>query len=176
MMMTRTSLHRFALAFFACLVVVSLWPREVFAADEFGNIVHHIEARYNVHRNYRFLMGFAGLAVKARHGSGVKDLKIALFENQHFLQSAPDSELDELVQAAGKSGWQPLVKSCSRHSSEHTYIYAKTEGKDLKLLIVNVDPAEAEVVQVKVDPSKLEEFVNDHGRHGSKRSGEMAFN
>ncbi len=174
--MTRTSLRRFAIAFFACSVIFSLWPSDVFADDDFGNIVHHIEVRYNVHRNYRFLMGFSGLAVKVWHGSGVKDVKIALFENQHFLQSAFDSELDELVQAAGKSGWQPLVKSYSRRRGEHSYIYAKTEGKDLKLLIVNEEPAEAEVVQVKLDPSKLEEFVNDHGRHGPKRSGDVAFN
>jgi hypothetical protein len=175
-MMTRTSLRRFALAFFICCVIFSLWPRDVFAADEFGSIVRHIEARYKVHRNYRFLMGFAGLAVKAWRGSGVKDVKIALFENQHFWQSASDRELDELVQTAGKSGWQPLVKSYSRRRAEHSYIYARTEGKDLKLLIVNVQPDEAEVVQVKVDPSKLEEFVNDHDRHGPKRSGDMAFN
>jgi hypothetical protein len=178
--MTRTRLNRLAAFFFTCCVVVTLWPRAVFAGDDFNNIVRHIESQYHVHRSYPFLIGLAGLVAQAWPGTGVKDVKIALFEDQHLLQTASDSELDELVQAAGNSGWQPLVKSYSRRSGDHSYIYAKPEGRYLSLLIVNVEPSEAEVVQVKIDPSKLEEFLNDrsvrtHGGH-KHHSQEMEFN
>jgi hypothetical protein len=172
-MMTRTSLHRFATAFFACCVLVAAWPHEVFAADDFGNIVRYIESRYHVHRNYPFLMSLAGLAAKAWPGTGVRDVKIALFEDQSFPQSTSDRELDELVQAAGNSGWQPLVKSFSKRTGDHSYIYAKPEGRNLSLLIVNVEPSEAEVVQVKIDPKQLEKFINEHD-HGPRGRGEMA--
>jgi hypothetical protein len=169
--MTRTRLNRLAAVFFTCCVVVTLWPRDVFASDDFSNIVRYIESQYHVRRNYPFLMGLAGMAARAWPGAGVKDVKIALFEDQHLLQTASDRELDELVQAVGNSGWQPLVKSFSRRSGDHSYIYAKPEGRYLSLLIVNVEPSEAEIVQVKVDPSKLEEFINDHsGRaHGGHK-------
>jgi hypothetical protein len=177
--MTRTSLHRLAVAFFTFCVIVTLWPREVFASDDFNSIVHYIETQYHVHRNYPFLMGLAGMAARAWPGAGVKDVKIALFEDQQVLHTTSDRELDELIQAAGNSGWQPLVKSFSRRSGDHSYIYAKPEGRYLSLLIVNVEPSEAEVVQVKVDPNKLEEFINDHsGRthNGHKhQSHEMEF-
>jgi hypothetical protein len=171
--MTRTRLNGFTVAFFTCCVVVTLWPRDVFASDDFGNIVHHIEARYHVHRNYPFLMGLAGFAAKSWPGIGVKDVKIALFEDQHLLECASDRELDELVQVAGSSGWQPLVKSFSRRSGDHSYIYAKPEGRYLSLLIVNVEPSEAEVVQVKIDPRRLEKFIDEHQAHGSRKSGDM---
>ncbi|HEY6304969.1 MAG TPA: hypothetical protein VI488_00755 [Candidatus Angelobacter sp.] len=146
------------------------------AQDDFGNIVHHIESRYHVHRNYPFLMALAGAAVKAWQGTGVKDLKIAIFEDQHLLQTATDRELDQLMQEAGNSRWQPMVKSFDRRCGQHSYIYAKSEGRDLKLLIVNVEPSEAQVVQVRVDPSKLDEFLNEHTSHGPRKSADMAFN
>ncbi len=162
-----------------CALLVLLWAGTGTASaqnDDFERIVHHIESRYHAHRNYAFLMALAGLTVKAWQGSGVKDLKIAYFEDQQVLQSASDRELDELVQAVGHSGWQPMVKSVSRRHGNHVYIYASTEGKDLRLLIVNVEPNEAELVQVKLDPRKLDEFLNDHTRQGPKGSGELAFN
>lgn len=144
--------------------------------DDFERIVRHIESRYHAHRNYPLLMAFAGMTVKVWQGSGVKDLKIALFEDQQVLQSVSDHEVDQLVQAAGDSGWQTLVKSVSRRSGDHVYIYAKTEGKGLRLLVVNVEPGESEVVQVKIDPRKLEEFVKEHSGHGPRKSGDLAFN
>jgi hypothetical protein len=106
----------------------------------------------------------------------VKDVKIALFEDQQVLRSASDREMDELIEEAGDSGWQPLVKSASRRSGNHVYIYARTEGTDLRMLVVNVEPNEAEVVEVKLDPRKLDEFVNQHCRRDSKPPRELAFN
>jgi hypothetical protein len=173
--MTRTRLNRLAVIFFTGCTVVAIWPRAVFANDDFGNIVRYIESEYHVHRNYPFLMGLAGLAARTWPGTGVKDVKIALFENQHLLQTASDRDLDELVQTAGNSGWQPLIKSFSRHSGDHSYIYAKPEGKYLTLLVVNVEPSEAEVVEVKIDPKELEQFINEHNGHGPRKSHDMSF-
>ena len=119
-----------------------LWPVQQAAAagDDFGNIVHQIEAEYHVHRNYRFLMAFA---------------------DQHLFADQPDTRLDEIVQAASKSGWHPLVRSYSRRTDEHSYIYVQGETKNLKLLIVSVEPDEAFVAQVKIDADKLSNFVNE---------------
>ncbi|MBZ5531028.1 MAG: hypothetical protein LAO20_06325 [Acidobacteriia bacterium] len=141
--------------------------------DDFGNIVHHIEARYQVHRNHRFILGVAGLAVKVWHVAGVKNVKIALFENQRLRNSGMDKELDEIVQRAGGNGWQPMVRSYSRRSGEHTFIYAKDTGagknEDLQLLVVSVQPSEAVVVQVKVNPDKLFQVIDGDNVFSSGR-------
>jgi hypothetical protein len=149
-----------------CTVFFFLWAGSgtVFAADDFSNMVHCIESRYHAHRDLRFLMSFAGLAAKAWPGSGVRGVKIALFEDQRLFQSAPDREIEELIQSMGDSDWQPMVKSVSMRDGERTYVYVKTAGKDFKLLVVNVEANEAVVVEARLDSHKLETYLGDHSR------------
>ncbi|HET8891084.1 MAG TPA: hypothetical protein VFQ41_19425 [Candidatus Angelobacter sp.] len=149
---------------FALLVAALVAPTQnAFAGDDFGKIVHHIEANYHVHRQHRWVMGLAGFTVKFWHIAGVKSLKGAIFENQPFVNAASDTRFDEVVRAAMDSGWQPMVQSWDRHTGERTYIYAQEvsskKGKDLKLLVVNLESNEAVVLQVKVDPQKLNAFI-----------------
>jgi hypothetical protein len=146
------------------------------AEDDFGGIVHHIETEYHVHRNYRFFMAFAGIAVKLSHFAGVKSCKMAIFENQHLLGAASDAQLDGIVQSTGKSGWQPLIKNFSRRSGERNYIYAQSSGKDLKLLMISVEPDEAVVAQLKIDANKLSQFIKDHseGQRDRRRADAAA--
>lgn len=174
-----SKLNIFAVVFFTSCVALSFGPDIVYA-DDFGRIVHHIEANYHVHRNYRFLTGCAGMVVRFWHVGGVKNLKLAYYENQHLSGTDTDRELDEIVTRASQSGWRPMVRSVSRRTGEHVYIYAQDAGNDLKLLVVNVEPNEAEVIQVKVDPKRLEEFIaeNTHhsGHHGHETmDGMMSF-
>ena len=144
-----------------------------FAKDDFGQIVKHIEVTYHVHRQHRWVMGMAGFVVKFWHVAGVKNFKGAIFENQPFVNAASDTRFDEVVRAAMNSGWQPMVQSWDRRSGERTYIYAQDLGKDLKVLVVNLESDEAVVIQVKVDPNKLDEFVREAGvgRHHEPRKG-----
>jgi hypothetical protein len=171
-----TKLNLFAVVFFSGCVALSLAPDLVYA-DDFGRIVHHIEASYHVHRNYRFLFGFAGMVVRCWHVAGVKSMKMAYFENQHLDGTDTDKKLDEIVARAGRSGWQPMVRSASHRTGEHVYIYSQNTGQDLKLLVVNVEPNEAEVIQVKLDPKRLEEFIDEnvHDHRHSEMNGAMTF-
>jgi hypothetical protein len=161
-----SKLNIFTAIFLMGCIALGLKP-EVVYADDFGRIVHHIEASYHVHRNHRFLMGCAGMIVRFWHIGGVKSIKLAVFEDQHLDGTDTDAKLDQVVQRASQSGWQPTVRSYSRHSGEHTYIYAQAAGKDLKLLLVSVEPNEAVVMQVKVDPEKLGEFLDQNVGHSS---------
>jgi len=164
--MTTTRCKRIT-AMVAAVAILAVLPSQA-RADDFGKIVHSIELNYHVHRNHRWVMGFAGFLVKCTGGfAGVKSFKGALFENQHLSGSDPDSSLDEVVQSAGEHGWQPVVKSYSRRHNEHHYIYARQEGKDLKVLIVSVEPSEAVVVQVKVNPDRLASLIEE--REGGRR-------
>lgn len=161
--MTRNGANRLAAAF--CLFSMLLWlrPQQAYA-DDFGKIVEHIEARYHVHQQQNLLFHLAGAVAHMGHFAGVKDFKIALFEDERLAQTADDTKIDEIVQSSIQSGFRPLVQSYSRHSGEHTYIYAQAGGTDLKLLIVNLEPGEAAVVQMTVNPDKLYEVIrNPHG-------------
>ena len=126
----------------------------------FKNVVHHIESRYHVHHKYGFLMGFAGLVVKVSHVGGVKSFKAAIFENARLVNTGSDTEFDETVRAALDQGWQPVVQVVSKRDGQRSYIYAQPAGKDLKLLLATLEPTEAVVMQVKIDPDKLDEFLD----------------
>lgn len=171
-----TKLNIFAVVFFAACVTIGLGSDFLYA-DDFGRIVHHIEASYHVHQSHRFAMGFAGLMMKFWHGAGVKSFKGAIFEDQHLDGTDTDTKLDEIVARASRSGWRPMVRSFSRRTGEHTYIYAQNAdggaGKDLKLLVVSVEQNEAAVIQVKLDPDRLEQFIEDNA-HSSGRHGHSA--
>lgn len=148
----------------ACGVIIATLAapaQNAFAKDDFGKIVHHIEANYHVHRQHRWVMGLAGFTVKVWHVAGVKSFKGAIFENQPFVNAASDTRFDEVVRAAMDSGWQPLVQSWDRHTGERTYIYAQDLGKDMKVLVVSLESNEAVVLQVKVDPNKLNDFIEE---------------
>jgi hypothetical protein len=144
-------------------------PPRAAAKDDFGKIVQHIETQYHVHRQHRFIMGLAGFTVKFWHFAGVKSLKGAIFENQPFVNAASDTRFDEVVRAAMESGWQPLVQEYDRHSGERTYIYAQYLGKDLKVLVVSLESNEAVVLQVRVDPKKLNDFIEESGAGRNRR-------
>ena len=67
-----------------------------------------------------------------------------------------------------------MVRSYSRRTGEHSFIYARNDGKDLKLLIVNVQPNEAAVIQVKLDPEKFEKFIDENAIGGTHRQRSRA--
>ena len=164
---------------FVCGLIIALLAapaQNAFAKDDFGRIVHHIEENYHVHRQHRFVIGMAGFVVKFWHFAGVKNLKAAIFENQRFTNAPSDTRFDELVRAAMDSGWQPLVQSWDRHTGERTYVYAQEvsskKGSDMKLLVVSLESNEAVVLQVKVDPKKLNDFIEETsaGHHRNRRA------
>jgi len=167
-----------------CAIAAALFavPNQAFAKDDFGRIVQHIETNYHVHRQHRWVMGLAGFTVKFWHFAGVKSLKGAIFENQRFVNTVSDTRFDEVVRAAMDSGWQPMVQSWDRHSGERAYVYAQDLGKDIKLLVVNLEPNEAVVLQVKVDPKKLSDFIQEassgrgHRDHAMPREEEQPAN
>jgi hypothetical protein len=169
---------RFSLTILSVATVAILFaaPQPAFAKDDFGKIVHHIEANYHTRRHYRFVMGLAGFTFKVSHFAGVKSFKGAIFENSEFAASGSDTRFDQVIRAAMDSGWQPMVQSYDRRSGERTYIYAQDLGKDMRLLVVNLEPTEAVVIQVKVDPNKLSDFVNEasagHGRRNQPAPAE----
>ena len=165
----------FSLAMGLLVAAALLAPQQAFAEDDFGRIVKHIETQYHVHRQHRFVMGMAGFVVRVWHVAGVKNLKGAIFEDQQFANTGSDTRFDEIVRAALDSGWQPMIQTWDRRSGEHTFIYAQNIyaqnlGRDMKLLVVNLEPSEAVVLQVKIDPVKLSDFVSEAGmghRHNS---------
>lgn len=159
------------------LAVVSA-PKPAHARDkEFGVLVHYVESHYHAHRQYRFLMGFASLTVNIVRPYGVKGVKLALWENGKFKPDKDDVDFPAVVKAGLAEGWQPMVRVWSRRDGERTVIFAKPDGKDMKLLVATVDQEDAVVIEVKINPEKLSRCIDEwsrddrHDHHGEKNNG-----
>jgi hypothetical protein len=134
----------------------------VFAGDdEFDAIANHIMATYGGKRVRIPFLGLANFAVKIIRPAGVKNFKLATFEQL----STPDPDLDnrfgDAVRQVLSKDWRPLVRVRSRRSNEHTLIYAREAGKDLKLMIVTLEPREATLIRVKLDPRTLAKWMEN---------------
>jgi hypothetical protein len=145
--------------FLMCLLVLCI-PVTSFAADPFKLIVKAIEQEYGV--RHQGIPWVARVVMKpVLWGSGVSGLKLAEWENVSFAGEGSHDRLVAVIERTVGPEWQQVVRSRSRREGESTYIYVRATDAKLTMLIVNVEPAEAEVVQVNLSPKQLEQWMED---------------
>lgn len=128
--------------------------------DEFSLLVRHIESHYHTRHTHGFILGFASLVVQFGRPHGVKNLKLAIFENQDFSADGNDLGFDDVVRQCLQQGWHLMVQVDSRRNGSRTYIFARDLGKDIKFLIATIDHRDAVVLQIRFDPEKLDRDIN----------------
>jgi hypothetical protein len=165
----RVGLMRAGVAAALSLVVAAGATRPAEAGDrEFDAVVRRIETTYKTKRVRVPLTGLARLAVRIARPEGVKSFKLAAFENL----SAPDpieaARLGEVLRNSLDAAWRPLARVRSRGGGEQTFVYLREDGRDVRLMVVSVEPAEATVVRVRVGRETLARWMNDPGRAGIK--------
>ena len=157
----------------AVLSVVGLVPWVVRAAGAeggFDGVVSSLEQQYHVRATRIPFMGLAGLiAGKATHG-GVGQVHIAEFE--HFTRPADGEELNRMVAEKLGQGWQRIVRTTSRQGNEQTLIFARVEGNRMGLFVLDLDGNEMDVVQVPVDPDRLNDTIGKYEHHDQDRGHE----
>jgi hypothetical protein len=160
MKLKRVLLHALV-AFIFAAALLSAASQTARAEDhEFDAITQHLKLHYHAKRVHIPFLGFANFFVKIIRPAGVKSFKVAIFENLNFTSEGPDSGLSLVMRNALSADWQPLVHVRSR-DGEQVYVYARGEGKDIKLMVVTIDHSDAVVARVKIDPQKLSEFIKN---------------
>ncbi|MDQ3819585.1 MAG: DUF4252 domain-containing protein, partial [Acidobacteriota bacterium] len=136
-------------------------PQTARADDpEFDAITNHLKLHYNARRVHIPFLGLANFFVHIVHPAGVKSFKVAVFENLNFRHEESDPGIAQIMRRALNADWQPLVRVRSR-GGEQTYIYAKPDGNNIKMMVVTVERDEAVVARFKFSPEKLSEFLNN---------------
>ena len=142
------------------IILLLCIPVASFASDPFKNIVKAIENEYGVH--HHGIPWFARAIIKpAMWGSGVSGLKVADFENVSLKSEEAQRRVAEVIEQTVGPEWQQIVRVRSLHSHETTYIYVRPMGPKFTMLVVNVEPNEAAVVQMNLNPNQLQRWVND---------------
>ncbi|MFN2455450.1 MAG: hypothetical protein ABR577_14645 [Pyrinomonadaceae bacterium] len=162
-MMTRKRLVTGMLLFAFALSFLQLTAATACAKDKaFAAVSAHLKTRYQAKQRRIPFLGLAGFAVKLARPAGVKSFKLMVFENLQLTDAANGgAELNSVLRNALGEGWQPLVRVYSKASNQQTYVYATSEGKTVKLMIVALEQAQATVVRVKLNPDALVKFMDN---------------
>ena len=156
-----------------CIVVIVPWVALAAGGEGgFDGVVSSIEGRYNVHATRIPFMGLASLVAGGATHGGVGGIRVAEFE--HFSAPVDGDDLNRMVEEKLGQGWERMIRETSRHGGEQSLIFSHVEGKRMGLFILDLDGTDLDVVQVSVDPDRLNETIlkykhHDHGddEHGT---------
>jgi Ca-activated chloride channel family protein len=127
--------------------------------DPYGKVVKQLEKDYHAKRTKIPFLGLGNFVLKFWHPAGVKNVKVAVFQDQQFYDPK-GGKFDSILQKAA-SEWHPMLREFSRADGHWTYIYYADPQKDTKVLVVSVDRQNAVVAEVKFEPAKLLEFIQN---------------
>jgi Ca-activated chloride channel family protein len=141
---------------------LGLWVASALSAsdDPYGKVVRQIEKDYHAKKTKIPFIGLGNFVLKFWHPAGVKNVKVALFQNQSFYDES-GRNLDGVIQKAAPSDWHPMLREFSRIDNHWTYVYYADPEKDTKVLVVTIDRQNAVVAEVKFEPAKLLEFIQN---------------
>jgi hypothetical protein len=143
------------------LLVVAL-AIPCFAGDrEFNSVVSTVETQYGVHKMHIPLLGFASFCLKVAGTPGASGLKVAVFQHMPRPRGSSDQEFEQRVTSSLGPEWQRFVRVRSHAENEFTIIYTNAAEKDLRMMIVALQPDDATVVQVKLKSSDLKRWIDD---------------
>ncbi len=133
-----------------------------FARDhEFRGVVNAIEHTYGVHHLHIPLLGVAMFFARPE---GVSGLHLAVFEG--FDAHSDTDDVRRLVESSLGDGWFPFVRVRSRDDGETTLIYANPSGGKMRMMIVNLEPSEATVVELNLSERAIKSWLREPGENG----------
>ena len=142
-------------------VIVSLLAScAAYATDrEFKDIVNAISDEFHTRPMKIPFFGLVNVVTFVARPAGTKHINLAVFENL----DTRDREGRDLVRSIKRSvggAWKPFVQVWSNRGHEETVlVYVRGEGKDCRFLITTIEPNEATVVELKVNPEALQKWL-----------------
>jgi hypothetical protein len=103
-------------------------------------------------------MGFMGLMARCFTPSGVHGFRMAVIEEAPEAQTLDEAFEKQLSEAIDPS-YSPFVRVKSER--ERIFIYLREAGKRFDLLLVTAEPREAVVMTMRLDPSALQQWMDD---------------
>lgn len=160
MVRTKACLLTFALA-------ATLGASAARAGDrEFHEIVNRMAQTYG--KKPMPFMGFVSFAARFAQPEGVSDFKMAIFDGVNTGLSPDAARFDAFVQGVAGSNYHPLVRVRSGRDSEQTYIYVREAGSGWEMLLVTVEPSDAVVMKMHLNPEAMERWIDDPVENGKK--------
>jgi hypothetical protein len=135
----------------------------------FEDIVRLISDRLHTRPMHIPFFGLVNIATFVAHPAGVKHIDLAVFDRV-ALDGNTALDLAEAIRGDGR--WKPFVqvRSSRQGHNETVLVYLEEDRNDCKVLVVSLEPREATVVEVKLNPESLEVWLNSDGGVRALRS------
>lgn len=130
-----------------------------FAGDhEFRGVVSAIESHYGVRHTHIPLLGFAMFFARPE---GISGFKLAVFEDFHPSAANAADDVRDVVDRELGPDWHLFVRTHSRADHENTLIYANLSSGKFQMLIVNLEPGEATVIEMKLSERAMRKWIQE---------------
>ncbi len=138
---------------------------------EFKDIVAAISDEFHTRPMHIPLFGMVNMVTFLVRPAGARHIDLAVFENLNS-RSRDGQDLTHAIRGAVGSAWKPFIQVWSSAKGRHetVLVYMKTEGRYCKLLVTSVEPNEATVVELKLDPAGLQRWMTSP-RESARRDG-----
>lgn len=136
--------------------------------NEFKGLVHSFETAYGVHH---MRIPLLGVALFVARPAGAHGLRLALFEN--FQAPVDSDDVRRVVESSLGPGWYPFVRVRSKGETdgETTLIYTNPNGTTMRMMIVNVESSEAQLMEVNVREKDIQKWLKEPGEEVEHQSG-----
>jgi hypothetical protein len=125
---------------------------------EFHAAVRTIEAQYGVHHMH-IPFGLATFCLKVAQVPCMSGLKIAVFDHLSRANGISYDSFEESLESAVGTAWRPLVRVRSNDENQLTLVYANPSDKEMRTLIICLQPDNATVVQAKVSVAQIRKWI-----------------
>lgn len=144
------------------LLAYTLCSTGAHATDrEFTDIVRAISDEFHTRPLHIPMFGLVNFVTYVVRPAGTKHIDLAVFENLGP-QRHSDRDLAGMIQGMVGGAWKPFVQVRShRNGGEMVFIYMRPDGRDCKLLLTTIEPNEATVIQLKLNPDALERWLRE---------------
>lgn len=134
---------------------------------DFRGVVNAIEHTYGVHHMHIPLLGVALFFVRP---AGVGGLKLAVFEG--FKTPTDVADVTRVIESSLGPDWHPFVRVQEKGETngETTLIYASPAGGHMRMLIVDLEPSEATVVELNLNDRAIKKWMKEPGEEAENRS------
>ncbi len=126
------------------LVLIAFLLAQPMRAD-FRQIARGLDARLGP-RTWIPFLGLGRVFIRSTHLSGVHDFQLAVFEGHR--RDVDPMELDELMRRGVGEGFAPLVRVRSNRSGETVFIYARSHGSCIELMILAHETDDTVLVRI----------------------------
>lgn len=128
----------------------------------FDDVVRHLEKNYGAKKTKVPMLGLARFAVRLVRPAGVKNFKLAIYEDQNFKERGDAVSFGQAMRQSFTKGWSPLVQTHSKRDGDsRTFIYVKQSKKDVEFAVATLAEREAVVIQVKFNPDAAARFLEN---------------